>query len=249
MVQYNIDEKVYAFSTPRACEDATKPYDGFNITDYTGDNPEKVSLCRAILSDLLLDIPKERLILPLQVHGTEIAEVTEENLGDKFDGIDALMTTLPETCIGVSTADCVPILIYDTRACAIAAVHAGWRGTVARIGCKTIEAMAERYGTKAEYLKIVIGPSIGPDSFEVGDEVYDAFSEANFDMEKISFKRNGKWHIDLWQANALQLEQAGVPHENIEITGICTYQQYERFFSARRLGIKSGRIYTGIMIK
>jgi YfiH family protein len=197
---------------------------------------------------MVLDISDDHLILPRQVHGTEIAEVTEENLGSRFDGVDALMTSMPHTCIGVSTADCVPILIYDTQARAIAAAHAGWRGTVARIGSKTVAAMLQRYSMSAADLKVVIGPSIGPDAFEVGDEVYDAFCEAGFEMDKIAFKRNGNWHIDLWQANALDRQQAGIARENIEIAGICTYQQHEDFFSARRLGIKSGRIYTGIMI-
>ena len=68
-------------------------------------------------------------------------------------------------------------------------------------------------------------------------------------MSRIAFKQGGKWHIDLWQANAIDIEAAGVPHDAIEIAGVCTYQEYDRFFSARRLGIKSGRIYTGIMIK
>jgi YfiH family protein len=197
---------------------------------------------------MVLDISDDHLILPRQVHGTEIAEVTEQNLDSRFDGVDALMTSMPHTCIGVSTADCVPILIYDTQARAIAAAHAGWRGTVARIGSKTVAAMLQRYSMSAADLKVVIGPSIGPDAFEVGDEVYEAFSQAGFEMNEIAFKRNGKWHIDLWQANALDLQQTGIARENIEIAGICTYQQHEDFFSARRLGIKSGRIYTGIMI-
>ena len=249
MIRYNIDENIVAFSTERGCKDATQPYDGLNITYYTGDAPEHIAISRRMLSQVMLGISNERLILPRQVHGTEIAEVTKDNLDNKFDGIDALITTLPGTCIGVSTADCVPILIYDTRARAIGAAHAGWRGTVNRIGRKTIETIIKRYGSKPEDLKIVIGPSIGPESFEVGDEVYDAFNEAHFPMDQIAFKQNGKWHIDLWQANALDLQQIGVPKDNIEIAGICTYQQHERFFSARRLGIKSGRIYTGIMIK
>jgi YfiH family protein len=197
---------------------------------------------------MVLNISDDHLILPRQVHGTEIAEVTEQNLDSRFDGVDALMTSMPHTCIGVSTADCVPILIYDTQARAIAAAHAGWRGTVARIGSKTVAAMLQRYSMSAADLKVVIGPSIGPDAFEVGDEVYEAFSQGGFEMNKIAFKRNGKWHIDLWQANALDLQQTGIARENIEIAGICTYQQHEDFFSARRLGIKSGRIYTGIMI-
>ena len=248
MIQYNTIDNITAFSTERGCFDPSLPYDGFNITYYTDDDPKHISTCRKMLS-MMLEISDEHLILPRQVHGTEIAEVTEQNVGDKFEGIDALITKLPRTCIGVSTADCVPILIYDTHVRAIAAAHAGWRGTVARIGSKTIEAMQKRYGSRAEDLKVIIGPSIGPDSFEVGDEVYDAFCEAGFEMDKIAFKRNGKWHIDLWQANALDMQRLGVTKENIEISGICTFKQHKDFFSARRLGIKSGRIYTGIMIK
>lgn len=246
---YNIDNKnVLAFSTERGFVDKDMPYDGFNITYYTDDDAEHIAQCRYDLRQML-EVADDHLILPRQVHDTRIAEVTAQNLGDKFEGIDALITTLPRTCIGVSTADCVPILIYDTRTRAIAAAHAGWRGTVQRIGRKTIQSMAESYASSPEDMKVVIGPSIGPDAFEVGDEVYEAFAQEDFDMNRITFKRDGKWHIDLWQANAIDIELTGVPHDNIEIAGVCTYQEYDRFFSARRLGIKSGRIYTGIMIK
>jgi YfiH family protein len=248
MKQYNTIDKITAFSTERGCYNPSLPYDGFNITYYTDDDPKHIATCRKMLS-MVLNISDDHLILPRQVHGTEIAEVTEQNLGSRFDGVDALMTSMPHTCIGVSTADCVPILIYDTQARAIAAAHAGWRGTAARIGSKTVAAMLQRYSMSAADLKVVIGPSIGPDAFEVGDEVYEAFSQAGFEMNEIAFKRNGKWHIDLWQANALDLQQTGIARENIEIAGICTYQQHEDFFSARRLGIKSGRIYTGIVIR
>jgi hypothetical protein len=248
MLYLQKESHIIAFSTERGLVDKDAPYDGFNITWYTDDDPQHIADCRRDLCQML-EIDDQHLILPRQVHNTEVAEVTVDNIGDKFEGVDALITTLPRTCIGVSTADCVPILIYDTRTHAIAAAHAGWRGTVAHIGHKTVEAMQNRFGSKPEDLTIVIGPSIGPDAFEVGDEVYEAFSCSNFDMTKIAFKRNGKWHIDLWQANALDLQHMGILANHIEIAGICTYQYYDEFFSARRLGIKSGRIYTGIMIK
>ena len=93
-----------------------------------------------------------------------------------------------------------------------------------------------------------IGPSISLESFEVGDEVYDAFAKAGFDMDRIA-KKYEKWHLDLWEANRLQLLAQGVWLEHIEVSGICTYQQHENFFSARRLGIKSGRILSGVMLK
>ena len=94
----------------------------------------------------------------------------------------------------------------------------------------------------------IIGPGISLDSFEVGDEVYDQFAEAGFDMPLIS-RREAKWHIDLPVCNSLQLIEAGVPMANIQLSDICTYQQYDHYFSARRLGIQSGRIYTGILLK
>ena len=248
MMYYDIDNEIVAFSTERGCKDADLAYDGFNITYYTDDEPQHVATCRQQLCTEL-GIGDERLILLRQVHDTRIAEVTAQTTREQLEGIDAVMTTLSRTCIGVSTADCVPILIYDTCKHAIAAAHAGWRGSVGRIGSKTIETMGRHYGSRAEDLKVVIGPSIGPEAFEVGDEVYEAFCGAGFDMAQIAWQRGGKWHIDLWQANVQDIQQTGVAATNIKVAGICTYQHYDRFFSARRLGIKSGRIYTGIMIK
>jgi YfiH family protein len=165
-----------------------------------------------------------------------------------IEGVDAVMTDVPQLCIGVSTADCIPVLLYDSTHRAISAVHAGWRGTVLRIVQKAVETMRDTYGTAPADLQAVIGPGISLDSFEVGDEVYDQFLSAGFDMQPIS-RREAKWHIDLPMCNRLQLMEAGIPSNNIQMTNICTYQQYDRYFSARRLGIQSGRIYTGILIK
>jgi len=112
---------------------------------------------------------------------------------------------------------------------------------------KTLEVMKSQYGTDGKDVIACIGPSISLESFEVGDEVYSAFAEAGFDMFRIA-RRYEKWHLDLWEANRLQLLTHGVLPENIEVVGICTYQQHKDFFSARRLGIKSGRILSGIQI-
>ena len=141
----------------------------------------------------------------------------------------------------------VYVLLYDKERQVIAAIHAGWRGTVGRIVEKTIEVMRIQYGTEGKDLVACIGPSISLESFEVGDEVYAAFEEAGFDMTRIA-RRYEKWHLDLWEANRVQLLANGVLPEHIEVAGICTFQCYEDFFSARRLGIKSGRILSGIML-
>ena len=105
-----------------------------------------------------------------------------------------------------------------------------------------------RYGRKD--IVACIGPSISKEAFEVGDEVYEAFREAGFPMDRLAerYLETGKWHIDLWEANRWMLEEFSVPAGQIQIAGICTWKNQEKFFSARRLGIASGRMLSGIMI-
>ena len=106
--------------------------------------------------------------------------------------------------------------------------------------------MQVAYHTEPTDLRAVIGPGISLDNFEVGDEVYEQFAKAGFPMDIIAC-RYEKWHIDLWRANAWQLQQAGIPEKAVHVCGLCTYTHYSRFFSARRLGINSCRIFTGII--
>lgn len=132
----------------------------------------------------------------------------------------------------------------------VAAAHAGWRGTVNYIAGHTLDRMRALYGTDGKDVIACIGPGISLPSFEVGEEVYEAFRMNGFSMDYISEWKpeTHKHHIDLWAANRMQLLDFGVPGEQIETSGICTYMRHEEFFSARRLGIKSGRILSGIMI-
>ena len=115
-------------------------------------------------------------------------------------GIDALITNVPGYCVCVTTADCVPVLLYDRRLQVVAAVHAGWKGTVQHIVSSVMEHMSRNFGTRGADVVACIGPSISLESFEVGDEVYEAFKESGFDMSIISTKKRktGKHHIDLW---------------------------------------------------
>ena len=251
--------EVVAFSTRREGGCSTGTYSSFNANAFCGDKPEDVRSNRFLLCEAL-NITPERLIIPHQTHQTRVINIdaeflsmTDEERSTRLEGIDALITQESSTCISVSTADCVPLLYYDAEHKAIAAVHAGWRGTLSRIGSITLQAMQELYGTEPSDLKVIIGPSISLDSFEVGQEVYDAFHEAGFPMGEIAklMATNGsgeKWHIDLWKANTLLLESEGVLPDSIYVSGICTYQNYEEYFSARRLGAQSGRILNGIMI-
>lgn len=246
LTYYNMGIGVTAFSTTRQGGCSTGNYAAFNINGYCGDDEVHIAANKVALCSLL-GIDSNRLVMPHQVHDCVVRRIDGPQQG-VIEGVDAVMTDVPQLCIGVSTADCIPVLLYDSTHRAVSAVHAGWRGTVLRIVQKAVEAMHDTYGTAPADLQAVIGPGISLDSFEVGDEVYDQFLSAGFDMQPIS-RRDAKWHIDLPMCNRLQLMEAGIPSNNIQMTNICTYQQYDRYFSARRLGIQSGRIYTGILIK
>ncbi len=190
-----------------------------------------------------------------QVHDSLVAVVDRPGITrDELQGYDAFVTNIRGVAIGVRTADCIPVLLYDSVHGAVAAVHAGWKGTVKRISQVMIAKMKECYGTRAEDLRAVIGPGIGPESFQVGEEIVEVFKEQGFPMDKIwSFRGEarenmvGGHHIDLFKANRWLLEEAGVHSENIYIAGIDTYKDTS-FYSARREGIKTGRIISGIVI-
>jgi YfiH family protein len=235
-------------------------YCSFNVNHYCGDNEGCIARNMDSLKSLL---GVGQVFMPHQVHGTEILQVKQaepwKGMADDLEGVDALITNVTGVCIGVSTADCIPVLLYDEAHHAAAAIHAGWRGTVKRIAAKAVESMRDSFGTHPEELKAVIGPGISLDAFEVGDEVYGQFQEEDFPMERIArrypaklppfggIEGGFKWHIDLPLCNLLQLEEAGV--SQIELSGICTWQQSDDYFSARKLGVNSGRILTGVVLR
>ncbi|MCF0180108.1 MAG: peptidoglycan editing factor PgeF, partial [Bacteroidales bacterium] len=206
-----------------------------------------------------LGITTERMWFPRQVHGTDIIVLSKssennnlnKDITQKYEEettayYDAVLTDEKRLLIGVSTADCVPILLYDPIKEVVGAVHAGWRGTVARIATKSIMKLSEVFGCNPLDIKAMIGPSISPEAFEVGDEVAVQFAENGFaDCIVNGYE---KPHIDLWKTNRKQLIQSGLLVENIDCTPICTYHNSDILFSARKLGIKSGRIISAIML-
>ncbi|WP_363318654.1 peptidoglycan editing factor PgeF [Massilibacteroides sp.] len=230
-------------------------YTSFNLGAYCGDSPDAVRENRKRLCSAL-GVQSTDLYIPLQTHETEIRIIDEhfltlskEEKQNALKGVDALLSSLPDIAIAVTTADCVPLLIYDPIKQVIGAVHAGWRGTVNRLAAKVVEKMVQAYSTTPSDLQIGIGPCIGQDAFEVGEEVVDAFREANFPSSIHYYnKLSGKAHIDLIKANIHQLTEVGVNEQKIELSGICTYTQHKTFYSARRLGINSGRFLTGILL-
>ncbi|HKK59098.1 MAG TPA: peptidoglycan editing factor PgeF [Salinivirga sp.] len=189
-----------------------------------------------------LDIPSEHLVFPDQNHTSNVGVVTSGNLDHSFSNTDALITNELNFALGVVTADCVPILLFDRAKKAIGAVHAGWRGTNARIVEKTIRAMQVNFGTKPHELSVGIGPSISPEVYEVGADVFDAFFKAGHNVD-LFFKpyTNGKYLLNLWKANYMQLAYMGVADISIEQAKMCTFMLHDVFYSARREGIQTGR--------
>ena len=258
---YDFGTGVRAFSSTRKGGYSEGNYGEFNINHYCGDSEDAIRQNRCLLCQLL-QIADEHLIMPHQVHQTEVFAVDEAFLRlsaserkARLEGVDAVMTDIAGVCIGVSTADCIPILLYDRAQHASCAIHAGWRGTVMRIVEKSVAQMVSVYGTHPSDIIAQIGPGIHLESFEVGYEVYEAFVNEGFAMETISRRypandgsAQEKWHIDLPLCNRQQLLAVGVPANQINIYPVDTYEQHETFFSARRLGINSGRIFTGVLM-
>ena len=189
MLQFPVlseDCNISHFVTTRQGGVSKGAYASFNPGEYSGDNPEAVRANRKLLSDAIR-IPSERIFAPFQVHGAEVRSIEPSFLSLPLEeqqlymhGVDALVTDVPDVCIAVSTADCVPVLLYAPDVKAVAAVHAGWRGTVLRIAGKTVRILMDEYGADPRLMKAGIAPSIGPEAFEVGEEVVDAFREVGF---------------------------------------------------------------------
>jgi polyphenol oxidase len=207
---------------------------------------EKVRSHRRQLASAM-GISPDHLFLPSQVHGTAILEVSLSTRKEELHDIDALITSTQGVCIAVMSADCVPILLYDKRNHVVAAVHSGWRGTVARILEKTLATLNDKFGTLGEDIVAGIGPSVSQDSYEVGEEVIGEVKKS-FDLhhELLLIQPLNKAKLDLWKANRLQLLGFGVPEHQIETSELCTVKHNNHFFSARKGD--SGRFAAGIML-
>lgn len=193
-----------------------------------------------------LNVGAEKLYLPSQVHKTRVVHVTSSINREELADTDALITNERGVAIAVMSADCVPILLYDQRNGAVAAVHSGWKGTVAKILTVTLERLKTEFGTRGSDVIAGIGPSVSQDSYEVGEEVVEAV-ESSFGRSAglLVPQANRKAKLDLWKANEIQLRDFGVT--NIEISNLCTVKQNTSFFSARKGD--SGRFAAGIVLR
>lgn len=219
----------------------------FTLSFSSSPDREEIRSNRGRLATAL-DIPEDSLIFPSQVHKTRIVHVTHGINKQDLMETDALITNEAGLCLAVMSADCVPILIYDEVNGAVAAIHSGWRGTVAKILEKTLQAMNVRYGTRGEDIIAGIGPSVCQDSYEVGDEVVESINSSFKNAAELLVATSpGKAKLDLWKANKTQLVDFGVREARIEISDLCTVKNNRHFFSARKGD--SGRFAAGIMLR
>ncbi|MDK2855047.1 MAG: purine-nucleoside/S-methyl-5-thioadenosine phosphorylase / adenosine deaminase [Bacillota bacterium] len=227
----------HGFST-RHGGTSTGAVPGLNLGFKNGDAFEVLENRRRFLTALGLN--PRALVAGRQVHGTRVAEVRAEDAGrgaraweDGLPATDALITNVPGLPLSVYTADCVPLLFLDPVCPAVAAVHAGWRGSVAGIVPATLAALRVTYGTRPADVLVAIGPSIGPCCYEVDEKVIAPLRDFPFWQEVARESRPGHWYLDLWELNRRQLTAAGVPAENIAVSGLCTSCHVEDFYSYR----------------
>jgi YfiH family protein len=180
-----------------------------------------------------------------QVHGDRVV-LFEENV-QKIEEVwrlegDALLTRTPGVALGVFTADCLPIFLYDPIQGAIGIVHAGWRGTAGGVAGKAAEKMGEIFQSKNSNILAALGPCIGPCCYEVDGPVKNAFVSGGFPWDLISRpRREGKWLLDLYRANFYLLEWYGISKENIQVLKICTSCHGDTFYSYRNADKTGGR--------
>jgi polyphenol oxidase len=246
LVTYNIfnpfTDKLVAFTTTRGSLPSEV------APRFTGEPETNAVNNRNHLAEILR-IKARQLVFPRQTHSCYVDNLT--GIPDhELKETDALVTDIPGICLCIQTADCVPLLLYDPAAKVAGAVHAGWRGTVDLIAGKAVEKMSRIYGSQPQDILVAIGPSIGPEQYEVGNEVAEAVYKNISNAEKTLHKGiRGKYHLNLWEANRQILLAYGILPDNIEILGKCSYTENEHFYSARREGIDTGRIVSGIMLK
>ena len=210
----------------------------------------KENICKnhKIIADSL-NFNFENMVVSDQIHEKHIFRVNRNDCGkgitkkSDINGVDGLITNEKNIPLVTYYADCVPLLFVDPISKSIANVHAGWKGTTLKIGQETIDRLNQEYGSKAENILVGIGPSIGKCCYEIDEPVISKVKTAfpNY-WSKLLIKNDcGKYHLDLWEANFLQLVEKGVRKENISLSGICTSCNNEISFSHRKEKGRTGR--------
>jgi len=224
---------------------------GFSMALHTGEDPDSVVTNRRKAASMLGDDKAWEFVLADQTHGDHIAIIDKkQSMGwqDRESAVahcDALVTDQKGVMLGILTADCVPILLYDPKHKVVGAIHAGWKGSVAGITAKCVALMQREFNSNPSEIIAGIAPSIGGCCYEVGSEVAAYFA----DYEGALRPKGEKYMLDLPEVNRLQLIDAGVPAFQIERSGICTACHEDDFFSYRKTQGCSGRFMSMIGLK
>ena len=239
----------HAFST-RMGGVSEGPYATMNFSFTRGDDPKAVKENYRRMANAL-NVDMERMVVTWQTHTTNVRLVSERDFGKgvitdrDYRDVDGLITNIPGVTLVTFFADCVPLYFVDTKKRVIGLSHSGWRGTVNRMGAETIRRMTEVFGTNPADVVACIGPSICQECYEVGSEVIEqfqtAFDEKHYD-NLFYEKPNGKYQLNLWEANRIVLSEAGIPESQISVTDICTYCNPDLLHSHRRCAEKRGNL-------
>lgn len=228
-----------AFSTLRGNRDGDDVYAAFNVCHYTGDDAEHVARCRGELA-AVAGVDADRLVIPRQTHSVNVAVVGD--VMPDVENVDALVTRRSDVALVVNTADCLPIVFNDGADGVVGVAHGGWRGLYGGIIEATLEAM-KGCGAETTRVRAAIGPCICGGCYEVDDEFAEMFAAVFGEEVRIVPREGGKPHVDLREVALRQFERCGIGRERVFVSELCSRCD-ERLFSARRLGVRSGRIAT-----
>jgi purine-nucleoside/S-methyl-5'-thioadenosine phosphorylase / adenosine deaminase len=245
-----------AFVSTRTGGVSASPYASLNLGMGVGDEPAAALENRRRLFSAF-DLSLEHSVWGEQVHGgaVAVASVVDAGRGSIEQGsriprTDAIVTGVAGLTLCLTLADCAPVVLYDPERAVLGLAHAGWRGAAARIASRAVEAMRAGFGSDPADILAAVGPSIGPGAYEVGEEVVDRAREAFGERSPRVLEPlgGGKARFDLWAANALDLEEAGVDPRRIEVAGISTGEALDRFYSHRAEG-RTGRFIAAATLR
>ena len=229
---------------------STGIYSSMNLSFTRGDRDEDVRENFRRISHVLGFEPED-IVTSDQTHTTNVRRISEEDRGcgvtkpRRFMDVDGLVTNVPGILLATFYADCVPLYFVDPEKKAIGLSHSGWRGTAGRMGAATVKMMKREFGTNPADLYAAVGPSICQECYEVSEDVIDAFRKSFSPQQEGSLfyrKENGKYQLNLWEANRIVLQEAGIPEERIFLPNLCTCCNPEFLFSHRATRGKRGNL-------
>ena len=232
-------------------------YASLNLSFDRGDREEAVRENFRRIGEAM-GVRCEDMVLSRQTHTTNVRVVTEDDRGKgivrerDYTDVDGMVTNVPGICLVTSYADCVPLYFVDPVKRVIGLSHSGWRGTVGKIGKKTVEVMKDTFGSDPGDILAAVGPSVCMDCYEVSEDVIERVKEAFSEhlWEQLFYRKpDGRYQLDLWKANELIFREAGISEEHIAVTNVCTHCNSDILYSHRAAGDKRGNLCAFLALK